>query len=81
MTNIELMDIIKDYNLEQNAFMLYKNEIYVGSIYGSGKCYTVVKENERYITAEEFKQAILKVMFSWKSRMMKKKLEKINEMF
>ena len=75
------MDIIKDYNLEQNAFCLYKNEIYLGSIYGSGKYYTVVKENERYITAEEFKHAIWKIMFSWKNRMMKKKLEKIKEMF
>jgi hypothetical protein len=81
MTNIELLEIIKDYKLEQNAFMLFKDEIYVGSIYGSGKHYTVVSGDERYITAEDLKKSIWKIMFSLKNRMMKKKLEKIKEMF
>lgn len=81
MTNIELLEIIKDYKLEQNAFMLFKDEIYVGSIYGSGKHYTVVRVDERYITAEDLKKSILKIMFSRKHYMMKKKLEKIKEMF
>ena len=81
MTNIELLEIIKDYKLEQNAFMLYKNEIYVGSIYGSGKHYTVVNAKERYITAEDLKKALWKIIFSRKNIIMQKKLEKIKEMF
>jgi hypothetical protein len=81
MTNEELLDIIKEYRLEQNAYMLFKNEIYVGSIYGSGKHCTVVSGDERYITAEDLKKSILKIMFSRKHYMMKKKLEKIKEMF
>ena len=81
MTNNELMEIIKDYRLEENAFMLYKNEIYVGSIYGSGKNCTVVNANERYITAEDLKKVIWKITFSRKNFIMMKKLEKIKEMF
>lgn len=83
MTNIELMNIIKDYRLEQKAFMLFKNEIYIGSIYGSGTHYTVVNSNERYIKAEDLKKAIWKIILTlkWKKMLMNKKLEKIKEMF